>query len=71
MEFHKQIQQYLLEKCKDQKSKDQLSSVLNDIKRPVAFIVSERMLNVNPHLAPHMYKLLFEEIETIAKEDVS
>jgi hypothetical protein len=42
----------------------------DDSKQSVALILNERMLNIPPHLAPHMFQLLLREIKNVSLEDV-
>jgi len=52
-----QIKQYILSK------KDTFAEILNDETQSLGLIISERMINVPPQLAPHLYRTLFEEIQ--------
>ncbi|ORX99784.1 hypothetical protein K493DRAFT_257000 [Basidiobolus meristosporus CBS 931.73] len=64
-ECMKQIKEYLLSKCKkNQAAFDQLSSILKeDSDKHVGLLLTDRLVNMPPQIAPPMYKMLAEEIE--------
>lgn len=62
-----QIQRYLLARITDSKKKEIFSRLLEDTKRPLGFIINNRVENIPPEIAPPCHKALFQEIAQMAK----
>eukprot|EP00005_Dracoamoeba_jomungandri_P008875 CAMPEP_0174277000 /NCGR_PEP_ID=MMETSP0439-20130205/60691_1 /TAXON_ID=0 /ORGANISM="Stereomyxa ramosa, Strain Chinc5" /LENGTH=306 /DNA_ID=CAMNT_0015369281 /DNA_START=1 /DNA_END=921 /DNA_ORIENTATION=- len=58
----KKIMEYLLSKAPTNNVRNQLHDLFKDTTQPLGLILSERMLNIPPQLAPHLHGNLFQEL---------
>ncbi|KAL6061930.1 Mss4p nuclear export [Balamuthia mandrillaris] len=67
----KQIVRYMLNKAPSEEAKERLRGLAEDESAPLGLILHERLINVPPQLAPHLYKALLEEMQWACEEEVT